>query len=126
MWIIVSASHLERLFDETAYADLEGGLLEGLGKLFDEKTKLAVYPHKTDKICLMAKVFHPKGPVGHTYDQFIEKGQIQDIVGCDEANFYYHSDEVRKMIEKKEKGWEKIVPSAAVEIIKKRKLWAKD
>lgn len=121
--LVMGASKLDRLFDEAHYANLEGGLMEGLGKLLDEKSKVYVYPHKTDKICLTAKLYRPNGPAAKIYDYFFAKGQIEDIAGCDEAGMYWHSDEVRKMIEKKTKGWEKMVPALAAALIRSRKLF---
>ncbi|HRO68685.1 MAG TPA: hypothetical protein PL182_14020, partial [Pseudobdellovibrionaceae bacterium] len=123
MTFIMGASKLEKLFDQKHYADLEGGVLEGLGKLLDSETKIAVYPHKTEKICLTAKMYRPSAPLDKIYDYFLQKGQIQDISGCDETSAYSHSDHVRRMIEKKEKGWEKLILSPVVDLIKKRKIW---
>ena len=120
---ILGASKLEKLFEDKHYANLEGGLLEGLGKLLDSETKISVYPHKTDSICLTAKMYRPQSPADLIYDYFFKKGQIQDISGCDEATVYSHSEDVRRMIERKEKGWDKLVPAPVVDLIKKRKIW---
>lgn len=122
--LVMGASKLDRLFSEAHYANLEGGMMEGLGKLLDDKSKVYVYPHKTDKICLMAKLYRPEGIAAKIYEYFFAKGQITDIAGCDEAGTYLHSQEVRKAIEKKTKGWEKMVPTPAADLIKKRKLFA--
>ncbi|MBX2989014.1 MAG: hypothetical protein KF802_14085 [Bdellovibrionaceae bacterium] len=123
MALIMGASKLDKLFDEKPYADLEGGTLEGLGKLFDQQTKLYVYPHKTEKICLTAKVFSPAGPAAKIYDYFRGQRQILDISGCDEADVYWHSADVRKLIEKKDRSWEKLVPAPVISLVKKRKIW---
>lgn len=123
MGFVMSASKLEHLFDPKYTAHLEGGLMEGLGRLFDEKTKIYIYPHKTDEVCLTTKSFMPKGPTGLLYKFFREKDQITDISGCDETGIYYHSDETRKLIEKGDKKWEKLVPPKAAELIKKKKLF---
>lgn len=123
MGLVMSAAKLEHLFDPKYTAHLEGGLMEGLGRLFDEKTKIYVYPHKTDEICMTSKSFTPKGPTGLLYKFFREKDQITDISGCDETGVYYHSDDTRKLIEKGDKKWEKLVPGKAAELIKKRKLF---
>lgn len=118
MALVMGASKLGRLFDETHYQNLEGGLLEGLGKLFDAHTKLYVYPHKTNEVCLTAKVFRPSAPVDGIYEFFTKKGQICDISGCDETGVYLHAGEVRKLIEKGDKSWESQVPPAAVKLLK--------
>ncbi len=122
--IVLEASRLERIFDENHYNDLEGGILEGLGKLLDHQTKLYIYPHKTDKICQTARTFFPPKEVAQLYKHFLELKQIEDISGCDEADVYLHSEDVRNLIQKKDKSWEKLVPAAVADLIKKNKdLW---
>ncbi|MFN9068628.1 MAG: hypothetical protein ACK5V3_15480 [Bdellovibrionales bacterium] len=60
MILLMSASHLERIFNPEHYKNLEGGIFEGLGKLLDENTRLYIYPYKTEKSCLTASLFHSK------------------------------------------------------------------
>lgn len=123
MAIVIGASHLERVFDESRYKNLQGGLLEGLGKLLDAKTKLYVYPHKTDMTCMTAKSFFPAPALKHIYMHFKDSGQICDIVGCDEAEVYTHSDEVHEMILKKNPQWETLVPTGVRDLIRTKKLF---
>ncbi len=115
--IVIGATHLEKLFDETFYYDLSGGILEGLGKLLGRFTRLYIYPHKTSEICLMTKSFFPKPSVKNIYAHFMENKWIQDIAGCDELGEYIHSDEVNKMIKKKDKAWKKLVPEKLHKLI---------
>lgn len=120
MALVTGASKLAKIFDESAYGNLEGGLLEGLGKLFDAQTKLYVYPHKTETTCTTAKVFHPPGALAGIYTYFLKQGQITDISGCDEADVYWHSADVRGKIERGESGWEKLVPKGAASLLRSR------
>ena len=122
--VVMSARHLESLFDRTLYKNLEGGIFEGLGKLLDDQTKLYIYPHKTSEVCLTTKSFFPSKEVIHLYRHFIESSQIMDISGCDNTGNYFHSSDVKKMIESKNKQWEKLVPELAKDYIKKHKLWS--
>lgn len=121
--LVVGASHLNKLFTEDHYKDLEGGLLEGLGKLLEQKTKLYVYPHKTSQICLTTKSFFPAPHLRHIYSYFIENKQIVDISGCDEAADYLHSMDVMTMIEQNDNHWEKCVPPKVKDLIKEKKLF---
>lgn len=123
MVIIMSAAHLERLFEAIHYEDLDGGLLEGLGKLLDTNTKIYVYPHKTEKSCMTTKSFFPEKKWLPIYQFFIGQNQISDISGCDEAGEYLHSDYVKELIINKDPRWEKCVPPAVKESIKKEKLF---
>lgn len=117
--IVIGASHLEKLFDESFYFDLSGGILEGLGKLFGRFTRLYIYPHKTAELCLLTKSFFPKPTVKHIYAHFMENKMIQDIAGCDEIKEFIHSDEVNKLIKKKDKAWKKLVPEKLHKLIEK-------
>ncbi len=121
--MVMSARHLQELFDITRYKQLEGHIFEALGKLLDAQTKLYIYPHKTPELCLTTKSFFPDKSVIHLYKHFIENAQILDISGCDETENYFHSSDVKKLIEGKEKGWEKYVPPLVAEYLKKHKLW---
>jgi hypothetical protein len=119
MALVVGAGKLEKLFNEKHYRNLEGGLLEGLGKLLEEKTKLYVYPHKTDRLCLTTKSFFPAPHLRHIYAYFVENKQIVDVSGCDEAGEYIHSGQVMQMIQAQDPKWEKLVPAKALDLIKK-------
>lgn len=121
--VVMSARHLQDLFDANQYKNLEGGIFEALGKLLDEQTKLYIYPHKNNEICLTTKSFFPPKEVNHIYRHFTESSQVMDISGCDNTETYYHSSDVKKMIEEKNKQWEKLTPELAKEYIKKHKLW---
>lgn len=123
MALVVGASHLNKLFTEEHYKDLEGGLLEGLGKLLDEKTRLYVYPHKTPTLCLTTKSFFPSPHLRHIYSYFTENKQIVDISGCDETGEYLHSIDVLKMMESGDPAWENLVPEKVRSLIKSKKLF---
>lgn len=121
--LVVGASFLEKLFEEEHYNDLEGGLLEGLGKLLEQKTKLYVYPHKTTQLCLTTRSFFPKPHLRQIYSYFVENKQIVDISGCDETSEYIHSIEVMKLLEKNDARWENYVPAKVRDLIKSKKLF---
>lgn len=122
MILVMSASHLDRIFNSEHYKNLEGGIFEGLGKLLDENTRLYVYPYKTNKTCLTAGLFRPAKSSLKIYEHFLESGLIVDISGCDESPEFYHSELVLKMIHKKDKKWEKLVPPPLVSYLTKNHL----
>lgn len=123
MALVVGASHLNKLFTEEHYSNLQGGLLEGLGKLLEQKTTLYIYPHKTPNLCLTAKSFFPAPHLRHIWAHFIENKQIVDISGCDETGDYLHSIDVMKMIESGDAKWEQLVPPGVRDLIKSHKLF---
>lgn len=114
--MVIGASHLTKLLDEKFYYDLHGGLLEGMGKLLDTKTRLYIYPHKTAQLCLMTKNFNPENSMKHIYQHLIEHKLIQDIAGCDEIKEFIHSEDVLKLYKKKDTHWKKLVPESVQSI----------
>ena len=42
--IVLGMTNLKEIFDESKYVGVEGGILEGFGKLFPDNTRLYVYP----------------------------------------------------------------------------------
>lgn len=123
MALIVSANYLDKLFTEDHYKDLEGGLLEGLGKLLEQKTKLYVYPHKSQQLCMTTRSFFPKPHLRHMYSYFVENNQIVDVAGCDETQEYMHSRDVEALLAKGDSKWEQCVPDQVREYIKNKKLF---
>lgn len=115
--IVIGATHLEKLFDESYYTNLKGGLLEGLSKLLGRFSRLYIYPHKTPELCLLSKSFFPQPQVKNIYRHFIDSNNIQDIAGCDELSEFIHSDDVLKLIKKKDKSWKKLVPEKIHKIL---------
>ena len=118
--IVVGAIHLEKLFDEKFYFDLSGGLLEGMGKLLGRYSRLYIYPHKTNEVCLLTKSFFPKNNVKHIYQHFLENKMIQDIAGCDEITEFVHSKDILDMIKSKKNEWKKYVPEKIHSLVSKK------
>jgi len=102
---------------------LEGGLLEGLGKLLDSSTNLFVYPHKTKDLCTTAQSFFPEQTLLPIYQYYRNQKWIADLAGCDESEEYIHSDFAHDKILKHESGWETLVPDPVADLIKRDKLF---
>ncbi len=120
---VMSAKHLEEIFDPEKYLNLDGGIFEALGKLMDDQTKLYIYPHASAESCLTTKSFFPPKNATHLYQHFLENAHVLDISTCDESQLYYRSSEINKMISEKNRKWEELVPEFAKNYIKKNKLW---
>lgn len=70
MAILISSAQLEKIFNESYYKNLEGGLLEGLSKLLNDQSKLYVLGDLS---------FKPSKKTAHIYQQFIENGWIVSV-----------------------------------------------
>lgn len=120
--ILMAARHLTRLFDESHYRDLEGGLLEGLGKLLDAQTRVYVCPQKQGDQCLLTESFAPAPPLKSIFDYYRAQNWLTDLGGCDQMGDYVSSE---MALERLRSGgdWEKAVPAAAAAVIKAKGLF---
>ena len=121
--MVIGAATLDGIFNKKYYENYRGGMMGAFGDLFDDKCHLYVYPYKLDDICMTAGTFFPKPPLNHIYNFIRERGFIQDIENCDDVDSSIGSDKVRKLLQKGDKGWEKLVPSPVQKLIKKRKMF---
>lgn len=121
--IVVGARNLPKMFDESYYAALPGGILEGMSRLFDEKTRVFVIPDKSDLSCSTAKTYNPAPKLQHLYKHLLANEWIADILQCDDVDTSVHSSDVRKLLEKRDASWKKLVPDKARRLIEDRQLF---
>jgi hypothetical protein len=121
--IVIGASHLEKMFDPKYYDKLPGGMLEAFSRLFDDHTRLFVYPYKNGKVCLTSKVFHPDKKFEHLYQYLLGNDLIVDVTNCDDVDTSIHSRDVRDMLSNRSGKWKDLVPKKARELIESRQLF---
>jgi hypothetical protein len=125
MGLTLGVNNLIDIFDEKYYRHLSGGILEAFGKLFFKDLKVYLYPMlnpKTGEYINSENLkVHPR--IKELYKFFKYNGKVVDIEGFDKDNLNIFSREALKMIENKEKGWEKLLPTGVSEIIKEKKLF---
>lgn len=121
--LVVGASHLDKLFAPAFYQNLPGQFLEGISRLFDDHTKLYVFPFKSELLCLTADTFNPSAPFHHLYRFLVEKKHVVDIANCDEVDTSIHSEQVRELLAQKNSQWEQFVPEPVRDRIKTRRLF---
>ncbi len=124
-WIVqvIGAAHLDKLFDSQYYSELAGGILEGFAKLFDSRTKVFVFPFKSDQICTTAQSFFPAAEQLHLFKYLLANQWIEDILGCDDVDTSIHSADVRRMLIQGDPKWESLVPPQVRDYIKKHNLF---
>ncbi len=117
--------NLQEVFNHEKYKERPGGIFGGIGALFGHHTDVFVYPAMSDdgKKILTTKdadVIKDIKPL-ITYLKRIKR--IQDIKDYDENHFSIWSRVVLKMIQNKEKGWEKMVPDVVAQAVKEQCLF---
>ena len=123
--IILGLTNLQEIFDAQYYRNLEGGILEGIGKMFNRDIKVYVYPYKPDKKTNLKTssniLIQPR--IKPLFDFFIFNKRIIDLKGYKAEYLNIFSRKVLKMIKKGKPGWEKMVPTYVDNIIKENKLF---
>ena len=116
---------LREIFDEKFYTDLEGGLLESLGRLFKNSVKLYVYPWRdpvTGKVT-MAENLKVAPHLQNLYAYLIENKCVESIQKHNVEYLPIFSRDVLARIQTYDPSWETMVPPPVVEMIKRDNLF---
>ncbi len=117
--IIIGQNNLIRIFDESYYENLEGGILESFSRLFSGNVRLYVYPSiGEDGTYLTTKDFQPPEHLQHLYQYLVENDKIKDLTDAKPEHLHVNADEVAERISRNEDGWEKDVPQKVAQLIK--------
>jgi hypothetical protein len=126
-WIglVVGVPTLRAIFEEQYYADLQGGILEGLGRLFRGSVKLFAYPTvsaATGKIeAADTIVISPK--LKHLYAHLFENGFIEPIRQFSTEQLHVSPGDVLRKIQSGDATWATFVPATAADLIRRRGLF---
>lgn len=122
--IVLGIANLRQIFDDETYRGVEGGILEGFGKLFPDNTKLFLYPElDPDKELTTYKNVKLPNNLRFLYRHLLENGFIAGIE-CSDANlFNIYSREVLKKLPEGRGDWENDLPAEIAELIVENKLF---
>ena len=122
--LVMGMDNLRRLFQEDFYRGVEGGIFEGLGKLFPDNTIAYAYPEldKDGQEVNYQTVSIPSH-LRHLYQHLIDNGFVRGITTSDSALFAIHSHQVLEEIRANQSGWEESVPASIAELIKAQRLF---
>ncbi len=115
---------MAEIFDEQYYQDLEGGILEGLGRLFKKGVKLYVYPLlKADGELVTADNFRVAPNLRHLYSHLLENGFIEAMENYNAGYLTIRAPEVLARIRAGDISWRTMVSPEVAEIIIQRRLF---
>jgi len=120
--IVVGISNIRQIFDESSYRGVEGGILEGFGKLFPDNTRLLVYPEidRDGEFVDYSNVVVPAN-LRFLYRHLLENHFIFGIECSDQQLFKIFSRNVLKQLADGRGDWEQsLPPGVADEIIANR------
>jgi len=115
---------LVHIFEEKYYEHLEGGILEGLGRLFKKNVKLFVYPFLTTEGELVtAENFRTPAKLAHLYAHLLENGYIEPMENFHPEYLAIKAPDVLARIREGDQEWERMVSPAVAGIIRERRLF---
>jgi hypothetical protein len=120
--LVMGVPSLMEIFDEKYYLNLEGGILEALGRMFKSGLKLYVYPlidEKTGEL-LTATKLEVAPNLKSLFRYLIENGFIQEITDYSLEYLRIHPPDVLAKLQSGDASWEWMVPPEVSEMIKVR------
>lgn len=122
--IVVGMININSIFDEGSYRGVEGGMLEGFGKLFPDNTRMYIYPERADdgSVREFTSVTVPDH-LRFLYRHLLENNFLFGIETSDPELFSIHSRHVLKQIQSGRGGWEEQLPKGIAEQIIKGRLF---
>jgi hypothetical protein len=122
--IVLGIMNIRQIFDENSYRGVEGGILEGFGKLFPDNTRLLVYPEidNAGEYVDYQSVVLPTN-LQYLYRHLLENHFIFGIEASDRELFKIHSREVLKQLPDGRGDWEACLPEGIAEEIIERRLF---
>ena len=122
--LVMGVPTLRELFDESHYADLDGGILESFGRMFKNDLKIYAYPlldARTGAL-VTAGNLRVAPHLRHLYAYLVENRLIESLRDVDTQCLPIYSRDVLARIRAGEAGWEAMTPPAVAELIKRRGL----
>ncbi len=151
--IVMGINHLQAIFNENYYSDLDGGILESFGRLFKQDVRLYVYPMigepfqnvlvgdgralrenrplregekegmTQETMLITADKIRVEGPLGHLYNYFIDNHFIEPVLAANTDHLAIFSRQVLQQIQSGDPAWEQCVPEQVAKVIKRRGFW---
>ncbi|WP_413513148.1 TonB-dependent receptor [Myroides odoratus] len=120
----MGVSSLLNIFEEKYYANLTGGLLEALGKLFRNQMRIYLYPmHDVEGRIIDSTNLKVDLPIKELYKFFKKNNQIIDITDYEPSNLDVFSRDVLRSLQSNEPGWEEKLPAGIATMIKEKQLF---
>ena len=123
--LVMGVPSLMEIFEEKYYLNLEGGILEALGRMFKGGLKLYVYPmidEATGKL-VSAKQVKVAPNLRSLFQYLIDNQYIEEITDYHRDYLRIHPPEALAKLQAGDSAWEQMVPPEVVQIIKEREFF---
>jgi hypothetical protein len=123
--LVMGIPSVLEIFDEKYYLNLEGGILEALGRMFKSGLKLYVYPIVDDKTgeLLTATKLQVAPNLQSLYRYLIDNEFIQEITDYHAEYLRIFPPDALAKLQSGDQSWQSMVPPEVVEIIKQRQFF---
>ncbi|MEY2530434.1 MAG: hypothetical protein QOI96_519 [Verrucomicrobiota bacterium] len=123
--LVMGVPSLMEIFDERYYLNLEGGILEALGRMFKGGLKLFVYPmidEGTGKV-LTATKLRVAPNLQSLFQYLIDNQFIEEIADYNPEYLGIYPPDALAKLQAGDNGWERMVPLEVVRMIKEREFF---
>ncbi len=121
--LVIGIPTLENLVQHKFYEDLQGGILEGFGKLFAKNVKLYVYPLLKENRLQTGRLLNVEEDLFYLYQYLLNNNKIVDLENMNRAWQGIFARDVLKMIKNGEDGWVEKTPKFVSDFIIENKLF---
>src|SRR3984893_4855748 len=123
--LVMGVPSVMEIFDEKYYLNLEGGILEALGRMFKSGLKLYVYPmiDETSGKIVKATELKVAPKLRSLYRYLIDNQFIREIDAYDAEYLRIYPPDVLAKLHAGDESWEKMVPPEVAQIIKEREFF---
>src|SRR5438094_2253084 len=123
--LVMGVPSLIEILNEKYYTNLEGGILEALGRMFKGGLKLYVYPmvdEASGKLVTATQIEVARN-LRSLFQYLIDNQYVQEITEYHPQYLRIHPPDVLAKLQSGDSRWEQIVPPEVVHIIKKREFF---
>jgi len=110
--LTLSVLDFHTLFNQAYYEGLEGGILEGMGKLFQDNTQVYVYPSIIDNHIVTLANVEVDSNQRYLLRYLIDNNLLLDCPYISEENLPISARRTAEMIEAGKDGWQENVPES--------------
>ncbi len=121
--IVFSVLDFDGLFDDKYYEGLEGGLLEGMGKLFSDNTYIYIYPSIINGKLVTLDNVEVKPEQKYLLQHLVSNGKMAAVKKYKENNLHISSYKTAELIAAGDKEWRECVPNDIEKLIADNKMF---
>ncbi|HKP04484.1 MAG TPA: TonB-dependent receptor [Chthoniobacterales bacterium] len=123
--LVMGLPSLMEIFDEKYYLNLEGGILEALGRMFKSGLKLYVYPmiDETTGAPVTARKLEVAPNLRSLYRYLIDNEFIEEITDYNPEFLRIYPPDALVKLQSGDPAWERMVPPEVTKIIKERQFF---